>query len=221
MDLLSIINRGNRRPSTGAIHLQPAHGITPHVDLNAIVNSRLFLIPNLTIQNSRVMLFFGGWTHFLLLICHTDCFTAIREYPITLLTTVDPADNIARSHTCLSRKFYFMFGGDTYNHDPNEPSSGEDDENDDDGDGDFSPEVSNRRSEQRSSPRPLPRSSSTLVQFPTPPIAPTPSPSMNSPPTSPVIHSNRLGCNNSFMSHAWHHRRAPGPIIPFLLRSWL
>ena len=59
MDLLSIINQGNWWQSIGDMHLQPAHGVTPHVDLNVIVNSRLFVIPNLTIQNSQVMLFFG------------------------------------------------------------------------------------------------------------------------------------------------------------------
>ena len=45
---------------------------------------------------------------------------------MTLLTTVDPADDMVRLHTCLSCNFFFMFGQDAYNADLNEPSSDKD-----------------------------------------------------------------------------------------------
>ena len=41
------------------------------------------------------------------------------------------ADEIARLHTCIPRKFYFMFGQDTFNADQNKLSSDEDGENED------------------------------------------------------------------------------------------
>ena len=91
------------------------------------------------------MLFFGEWTG-PFPAADLSCWLLYSdlEYPMMLLTTVDPADNIVWSHTCISCKFYFMFGQDTYNDNPNEPFSGEDKDNDDD---DFFPGVSSQWSE--------------------------------------------------------------------------
>lgn len=184
MNLLSIINRGRRRPSTGAIHLRPAHNLTPQTDVDAIIHSRAFMISDLTIQDSRIVLYFGEILGHSLLIHSTDPYIAIREHPVTLMTTIDPADDIARLHTCLSRKFYFMFGHDAYNGHPNEPSSDEDDEEEED-------LFRDQRYQRPSSSHPLPHSSSTLVHPPSSPIA--------SPPTSPVIHTNPLQRGDSLV----------------------
>ena len=64
LSLLSVVNRGQPRPSTGAIHLRPA--LANLVDINAVINNRFIMIPNLTIQDSRVVLYFGEQTTFLL-----------------------------------------------------------------------------------------------------------------------------------------------------------
>ena len=107
------------------------------------------------------------------------------------MTTVDPADEVARLHTCIPRKFYFMFGQDAFNTDRNEPSSDEGEEGDDeDEDEDELFRGASRRQPQRLSSSPVrPHNSSIAVH---PPSAHSPTPPMEDPPTSPVVHSNPL-----------------------------
>ena len=145
--------------------------------------------------------------HFLLTCC-TDYFTVVQEYPVMLLTTVDPADNIMQFHTCLSHKFYFMFSWDAYNADPNEPSSDEDDENEVDNE-DIFHEASNQWSEWHRSSCSLPYS----VVHPSPPtslIACSPSP-LNGPPTSPVLHTNPLQQGKSLVTFS---------VLPHTIWTW-
>ena len=52
MNLLSIINQGHQQPSTGATHLQPADNLTLQMDMHMIIHSRVFIISDLTIQDS-------------------------------------------------------------------------------------------------------------------------------------------------------------------------
>lgn len=126
-----------------------------------------------------------------------DYLIVIRDYPVTLLTAVDPTDDVARLHTCLSLKFYFMFTQDAYNSDPNEPSSDED--NDDEEEEELFHEASRRRPRRLNSARVIPHNSSTLVQPPTSPIARPSTPPLGDPPTSPVIHSNPLQRGDSLV----------------------
>ena len=102
------------------------------MDMHTIIHSRVFVISDLTIQDSQIVLYFGEILGHFLLIHITDPFIVIREHPVTLMTTINPADDIGHLHTCLSCKFYFMFRHDTYNGHPNEPSSDEDNEEEED-----------------------------------------------------------------------------------------
>lgn len=124
-----------------------------------------------------------------------DYFIVIREHPVTMLTIMDPADEIARLHTCLSRKFYFMFRQDAFHADPNEPSSDEDEEDE------IEDELLVRRqSQQLVSSRALHHDLSTRVHSPTPSIGNSPSSPGDDPPTSPVIHSNPLQRGDSLVT---------------------
>ena len=104
------------------------------------------------------------------------------------MTTIDPVDDIAHLHTCLSHKFYFIFRHDTYNGYPNKPSSDEDEEEEED-------LFHDQWSQWPSSSRSLPHSLSTLIHPPTSLIALTPSL-----PTSPVIHTNPLQWGDSLVA---------------------
>ena len=188
MNLLSIINRGHQWPSTGATHLWPADNLTPQMDMHTIIHSRAFMISDLTIQDSWIVLYFGEILGHFLLIHITDPFLAIWEHPVTLMTTIDPVDDIAHLHTCLSHKFYFMFGHDAYNGHLNEPSSDKDNEEEED-------LFHDQWSQWPSSSRSLPHSLSTLVHPPTSPIA-----LAHSLPTSPVIHTNPLQREDSLVA---------------------
>ena len=180
MNLLSTINQGHWWSSTGATHLWHSDNLTLQMDMHTIIHSRVFMISDLTIQDSQIVLYFGEILGHFLLIHITDPFIVIWEHPVTLMTTINPVDDIVHLHMCLSHKFYFMFGHDTYNGHLNEPSSDEDNEEEED-------LFHDQQSQQPSSSRSLPHSSSTLVHPPTSLIALTPSL-----PTSPVIHTNPL-----------------------------
>ena len=134
-----------------------------------------------------------------ILIHNAEYFIAIQEEPVTLLMTVDPADEIAHLHTCIPRKFYFMFGQDTFNADRNELSSDEDGENEDEESEELF-RVALRRGHQRpSSSRALPHNSSTLMHPPTSPNTHSPTPLTDDPPTSLVLHTNPLQWGESLV----------------------
>ena len=98
-------------------------------------------------------------------------FIAIQEFPVTLMTTMDPDNNIAHLHTCLSHKIYCIFTEDTHSTIINELSSDKDEENE------VKLDNHNHWSQHIvTSPHALLHDSSMIVN----------------PPTSLVIHSNPL-----------------------------
>ena len=107
------------------------------------------------------------------------------------MTTVDPADKVAHLHTCIPHKFYFMFSQDAFNTDRNKPSSDEDEE----GEGEDKDKdklfcgASCQQPKWLSSSPVHPHNSSIAVH---PPSTHSPTPPMEDPHTSPVIHSNPL-----------------------------
>ena len=127
-----------------------------------------------------------------ILIHNAEYFIVIQEEPVTLLTTVDPADEIARLHTCIPCKFYFMFRQDVFNADWNEPSSDEDGENEDEESEELFRVALRRGHQWPSSSHVLLHNSSTLVHPPTSPNTHSPTPLTDDPPTSPVLHTNPL-----------------------------
>ena len=60
LDLLEIVNRGVRRPSTGQIYLRRAF-TTLQMDLNMVASSSRFVNPNLTIVDSCIVLHFSQY----------------------------------------------------------------------------------------------------------------------------------------------------------------
>ena len=125
------------------------------------------------------------------LIWNTNYFIVIQEQPVTLMTTVNPADEVTGLHTCIPCKFYFTFGQDAFNTDRNEPSSDEDEEGEDkDKDKDELFCGASRLQPQWLSSSPVcPHNSSIAVH---PPSTHSPTPPREDPPTSSVIHSNPL-----------------------------
>ena len=112
------------------------------------------------------------------------------------MTTVDPADEVACLHTCIPRKFYFMFGQDAFNTDRNEPSSDEDEEGEDKDEDELFHGASCRQPQRFSSSPVHPHNLSIAVH---PPSAHSPTPLMEDPPTLPVVHSNPLQWGESLV----------------------
>ena len=97
------------------------------MDLQAISNNTQFVNPNLTIVNGCIVLYFGQFNKFCYYLVLIEL-EAIREYPVMLMAAIDPDNNVAHLHTCLSQKFYCIFADNAHTTVINAPSSEEDEE---------------------------------------------------------------------------------------------
>ena len=97
------------------------------MDLQVISNIMQFVNPNLTIVNRRIVLYFGQFNKFSYYLVLIEL-EAIQEYPVMLMAAIDPDDNVAHLHTCLSWKFYCIFADDAHTTVIAAPSSKEDEE---------------------------------------------------------------------------------------------
>ena len=95
----------------------------------------------------------------------------MQEFPITILTTMDPDDEVVHLHTCISHKFYCIFTEDAYSTIVDEPSSNEDGE-----DEEICDNCTHRTQGSTDMSHALIHNLSTAV----------------TPPISPVIHTNPL-----------------------------
>ena len=62
------------------------------------------------------------------LVYNAEWVSVILEFPVMILTTMDPDDGIMHLHMCISCKFYCIFTEDAYSTIVDEPSSDEDGE---------------------------------------------------------------------------------------------
>ena len=90
-------------------------------------NNTQFVNPNLTIVNGHIVLYFGQFNKFCYYLVLIEL-EAIQEYPVMLMAAIDPDNNVAYLHTCLSWKFYCIFTDNAHTTVINVPSSKEDEE---------------------------------------------------------------------------------------------